>query len=227
MNNATLSADVISFTLLPENEKRNLEKGIKSILNDLALRYKNEGFYGRIVQGDYIECAINNPKFILRIALIIKTFIKSNDYSFPDGIKPKLNNFLIHGLRLAVAVAPLHSIQPEEEYIDGPAIYLSGRTIKNLSTSDKKKVVIKNTMFFRYEDPVIQEQFETIFSLLDTVLSRCSAKQSKVIYYKLLDFSEKQISIKTGKYQSTISQHSTSGGWNSIEKAVHYFEKTF
>jgi hypothetical protein len=226
MNNATISADVISYTLLPETEKRKLENGIKLLLGELSLKYYQEGFYGRMVQGDYIECALRSPKYAFRIALIIKTFIKSLWYDIPEKEKSRLKYFLDHGIRLAIAVAPLQTVNPETGIIDGEAIYMSGRAIKNLSTSFKQKIVIKSTMFFRHSDPLIQEQFETFFVLTDTILSRCSARQSAVICYKLLNLSEKEISEKLEKKQSTISQHSTAAGWISIEKAINYFENT-
>ncbi len=226
MDYATISADVISYTLLPEEVKRKLESGIKKLLKELSQKYSKFSFYGRLVQGDYIECALKSPKHALRIALLLKTFVKSFEYNNRKKAGNQLKYFKEHGLRLAVAVAPLDRLDPEKGIIDGEAIYLSGRTIKNFSTSDKQKIVIKNTLFFCSGEKSMQEQFDTIFSLLDTIISRCSAKQSEIIYYKLLDFSEKEISQKLGKNQSTISQHSTAAGWLSIEKAVNYYENT-
>ncbi len=224
MNSATISADVVSYTLLPESEKRNLGSSIRNLLSELSIQYDAEGFYGRLVQGDYVECAMKSPGIALRIALIIKTFIKSIHYEIPKNEMPGLKHFHLYGVRLAVAVAPLQTFIPENGILDGEAIYLSGRAIKNLSTSDKQKIVIKNTLFFRHTDPKIQEQFDAIFFLLDTILAKCSAKQSEVIFYKLQNRSEKEIAVLTGKKQSTISQHSTSGGWIAIEKAVNHFE---
>lgn len=226
MNYATISADVISYTSLPEDEKRHLESEIKRLLGELTKKYSKYSFFGRLVQGDYIECALNSPKHALRIALLLKTFVKSFETGKQKNPGSQLKYFKEYGIRLAVAIAPLDKLDPSNGIIDGEAIYLSGRTIKSFSTSDKQKVTIKNTMFFRMGDKQLNEQFETIFSLLDTILSKCSAKQSEIIYYKLLDYSEKEISGKLGKYQSTISQHSTAAGWLSIEKAVNYFENT-
>ena len=226
MNYATISADVISYTSLPEKEKRKLESGIKQLLIDLSERFKKQHFYGRLVQGDYIECAVKSPKYSLRIALLLKTYVKSTDLETTKNNKIKLKYFFEHGIRLAVAIAPLIKLDPKNGIIDGEAIYLSGRTIKNYSTFDKQKIVIKNTMFFCSPDNKLQEQFDTIYSLLDTIISKCSAKQSKVIFYKLLDLSEKDIAKKLDKYQSTISQHSTAAGWLSIAKAIEYFENT-
>jgi len=226
MNYATISADVISYTSLFEEERRRLETGIKELLSDLTKKYEKHAFYGRLLQGDYIECALKSPKYALRIALLLKTYIKTFDFNKKEGKRNRLKYFNEHGVRLAIAIAPLEKLDPVKGIIDGEAIYLSGRTIKNISTSNKQKIVIKNTLFFCTSDKKLQEQFDTFFSLIDTIISKCSAKQSEIIYYKLLDLSEKEISEKLEKYQSTISQHSTAAGWLSIEKAVNYFENT-
>lgn len=225
MNSATISADIISFTALSFEDKRVLYANMMQLITELTERYQNEKFLGRIVQGDYIECAIQEPRHALRIALLLKTFIKSLELPRKNSGDKRIRYFKEHGIRLAVAVAPLTTLNPGEGIIDGEAIYLSGRTIKNLSTSGKQKIVIKNTMFFRSTDNEIQEKFDTIFSLLDIIIAGCSGKQCEVIYYKLLGFSEKEISGKLDKNQSTISQHSTAAGWQAIEKSVDYFEK--
>lgn len=225
-NAATISADVITYTALLPDEKRRLESGIKGLLADLTKRYRKFAFYGRLVQGDYIECALNSPQYALRIALLLKTFVKACKLSNSREKDNRLKYFYEYGIRLAVAVAPLEKNDAKNGIIDGEAIYLSGRAIKNLSTSDKQKIVIKNTMFFCMNDKLLQDQYDALFSLLDTLISKCSAKQSEIIHYKLMDYSEKEIAEKLGKFQSTISQHSTAAGWLSIEKAVAYFENT-
>ncbi len=224
MNGASISADIISYTSLSTEDKRNIEKEVKGLLMILTEKYQNESFFGRMVKGDYIECVVKSERFAFRIALIIKLFIKSIELvhnSNGRGVK----YFKEHAVRIATAIAPLSIIDPENGIIDGEAIYMSGRAIKDLSTSDKQKIIIKNTMFFCSKNQEEQEMFDTIFSLLDNLISRFSAKQSQVIYLKLMGFAEKEIGEKLNKNQSTISQHSTAAGWQSIEKAVNYFEK--
>lgn len=227
MNKATISADIISYTSLNYEDKINLGKAINNLLSDLSIKYGKSQFYGRIAQGDYIECAIDSPQYALRIALILKTYLKSYTRKITESNNPRIKYFKEHAVRLAIAVAPLREINVEHAILDGEAIYLSGRTIKKLSTSDKRKVTIKRTMYFRSPDKSVQDNFDTVVALLDMVISRCSAKQCEVIYFKLLGLSEKEISSKLGKIQSTISQHSTAAGWLSIQKSVNYFEKYF
>lgn len=226
MNSASISADIVSYTSLGEGDKRSIEIKVKKLLSTLSKKYKDENFYGRMVQGDYIECAIQSPKYALRIALLLKTFIKSLELEKTKQNTVRLKYFKEHGIRLAVAVAPLVTINAKQGIIDGEAIYLSGRTIKSLSTSNKEKIVIKSSMYFRSPDPMKQETFDVIFSLLDDIISKFTARQSEVIYHKLLGKNEKEIQKILGlKSQSTISQHSTAGGWHAIEKTVSYFEK--
>ncbi|GAF02274.1 hypothetical protein [Saccharicrinis fermentans] len=224
---ATISADVISYTSLNEIEKRNLEESIHKLIDNLGELYKNEKFYGRLIQGDYIEFALNEPTFALRIALLLKAFVKSLSLEINKKDKTRLKHFSEHGIRLAIAIAPLETFKPEKGIIDGEAIYLSGRAIKRYSTSNKQKVVIKNTMYFCSSNEKIQNEFDVILALLDTIFTRFSPKQSEVIYLKLLGYTEKEIASKLEKYQSTISQHSTAAGWLAIEKAVNYFENYF
>jgi hypothetical protein len=225
MNYASISADVVSYTSLSTSERRMLENGIKQLLDDLKRDYQHEDFIGRLVQGDYIECALKNPKYGLRIALLLKTYIKSMNFGSIKGSNNRLKYFSEHGIRFALAVAPLSKLDAENGIIDGEAIFLSGRMIKSQSTSGKQKIVIKNTMFFCSPDENLQEQMNVILSLLDTIISKLSAKQSEVVFYKLLNLGEREIAKKLNKNQSTISQHSTAGGWISLEKAVLYFEK--
>ena len=226
MNKATISADIISFTSLNEKDKRQIEAKIKELLLLLTEKYKTDSFFGRIMKGDYIECALESPIKVLRIALILKTYIKSLSIQESKDNYKRLKYFKEHAIRLAIAVAPLTTLDSERGIIDGEAIYLSGRALKGYSTSNKQKIVIKNTIFFYSNNYQEQEKFNTIFSLLDTIIARCSGKQCEVIYYKLLGYNEKEISKILDKFQSTISQHSTAAGWQSIIKSVNYFEKS-
>lgn len=225
MNSAAISADVVSYTSLSTENKRFLNERIKYILQQLDTTYKNEAFYGRNVQGDTIECTLNKPQKALRIAIILKTFIKSLDLPNKKNNQNTLKYFKEHGIRLALAVAPLTEVNKDKGIIDGEAIYLSGRAIKNMSTSDKQKIIIKESLFFCSNNKQTQQLYQTILTLLDTLLAKCSAKQCEVIYLKLLGMSEKQLVEKLNKSQSTISQHSNAAGWHAIQKSVLYFEE--
>lgn len=224
MNAAAISADIISYTALSQNDKEQLNLKLNELLADLTKKYAEQHFFGRIVQGDYIECAMLSPKYALRVALLLKSLVKSVEITESNSNDIRIRYFKEYGIRIAIASAPLDVLDSEKGIIDGEAIYLSGRTIKGMSTSDKKKIVVKDTMFFRSLDATVQDHFDTLISLVDALMSKCSQKQCEVLYCKLSGLTEKEIAEKTGKTQSTISQHSTAASWNAIEKSVIHFE---
>lgn len=223
MNRATISGDIISSSVIPQPEKRILEEKIRNLLIELTILYSKEKFFGRLIKGDYLECAMEDPSISLRIALIIKTLIKSSKFKkMENTIKSRY--FREHGIRIALAVDELETLDPEKGIIDGKAIYLSGRALQKQETSGKEKIVIKSTFFFVTEKAELTEKYEPIILLLDVLLSKYTSRQSEIIYYKLFGKSESEIAKMLNVSQSAINQHSTAAGWIAIEKAVKYFE---
>ncbi|MEX0811880.1 MAG: hypothetical protein WD048_06665 [Chitinophagales bacterium] len=224
MNKAVISGDVISSTSLTDDDRELLENSFQKLLKELS---KEFNVYGRIIKGDYIECVIPEPQNALRVALAVKSFVKaiplSNNSLYKNNNKIKL--FKTHGIRLAIGYGELTRFDREKGIIDGEAIYLSGRLINEFSTHNKKRIVIKNTLNFVSNEEELDKVFDPLFSLLDVLISKATSRQSEVLYLKLLYNSEDTIAKKLKISQSVVNQHSTSLGWNSIEKAVDYFNK--
>lgn len=67
---AAISADVVSSTSLSRESMIELNEKLKKCLYILERRY--QGFWGRIVKGDSIECVMNRPEDAFEVALILK-----------------------------------------------------------------------------------------------------------------------------------------------------------
>ncbi|RFN58004.1 helix-turn-helix transcriptional regulator [Marixanthomonas ophiurae] len=222
---SVLSGDIISSTSLHNKDRNLVEKELAKLLKKLEAEFE---VYGRIVKGDYIECVAPKAEDGLRVALAIKSFVKSIPIELSSYKKDKnrVRLFKTHGLRLAIGYGPLSRYNPKKGVIDGEAIYLSGREISGMSTHNKERVVIKNTLFFVSENETLNNRFKPVFELLDTLLSKATARQSEVLYLKLLNQQEDEIAKTLGIGQSAVNRHSTSVGWNAIETAVLDFSKT-
>ncbi len=224
MIKAVISGDIVASTSLSVEERELVEKAIKELIEELKEKFDT---YTRTIKGDYLECVIPNPKEALRVALAIKSFVKSIPIDetplFKTNKRVKL--FKTHGIRLAIGYGELSRFNPSEGIIDGEAIYLSGRTINQFSTYNKERIVIKNTLFFNSNNNLLNKQVEPLIALLDVLISKATSKQCKVLYLKLMDNKEAAIATKLGISQSVVNQHSTSIGWNAIEKAVIYFSE--
>ena len=223
MDKATISGDIIASTSLSDKGRRIIEDALKNLLDELKIKFN---VYGRVIKGDYLECYVPQTEQALRVALVIKSFVKSININ-KSGIANNDNRFKLfkmHGIRLAIGIGKLSRLDITEGIMDGEAIYNSGRIISESKTYNKEKVTIKNTLFLKSSNEELDNQFEPLLALIDVILSKSTSKQCEVLYFKLIGFDEKQIMKKLKVMQSTVNQHSTSVGWHAIEKAVTRFE---
>lgn len=218
MKKAVISGDIVASTSLTDAGRTHIEENLGRLLEDLHSKYQ---LFGRMIKGDYLECMIPDPENSLRITLIIKAFIKSisaDEILFNDDNRFKF--FKIHGIRLAIGYGELTRFEPAKGIIDGEAIYLSGRRINEELTYNKERIVIKNTLFFVSGNEALNREFEPLLALIDVLMSKATAKQCEVLYMKLMNMNEEAIAQKMSIAQPVVNQHSTSVGWNAIEKAV-------
>ena len=224
MIKAVISGDIVASTSLSDAGRELIEEALKELLEELRIRFNT---YARIIRGDYLECVVPEPKDALRVALAIKSFVKSIrvENTPPYIINKRIKLFKTYGIRLAIGYGQLSRYNPKEGIIDGEAIYLSGRTISEFSTYSKERVVIKNTLYFVSNDATLNKELEPLIALLDVLIIKATSKQCKVLYLKLMNNNEEAIASKLGITQSVVNQHSTSVGWNAIEKTVKYFSE--
>jgi hypothetical protein len=223
MNRAVISGDIIAYTSLSDADKTRIEEAFRQLFIELETRFE---VYGRVIKGDYIECYVPDSVYALRVALAIKCFIKSWTAELNGKRGKRLNAFKTYGIRLAIGIGEIRRFDPVKGIIDGEAIYYSGRIISDSrTTSDKERIVIKNTLFIKTNDEKLDDEIEPLLDLIDVLISKSTAKQSHVLYLKLLGYNEEDIARKFKVFQSTVNEHSTRSGWNAIGKAVRRFEK--
>ena len=228
MNHGIISGDIIASTSLSMEEKELLMQQIQKLLKELDKKFS---VFGRIVKGDQVECYIPDARQSLRIALILKCFVKSKTsgpYVAAPG-KPNRSTankyFRIYGIRVAIAIGQMDKVDRAKGILDGEAIYLAGRAIDEQHTANKDRIVIKSTMIFISPDEKWQGEFEVLVSLIDILISKCTARQSEILVERLKGNTEEAIAKKLKVSQSAINQNSNAAGWPGIEKAINRFEK--
>lgn len=172
-------------------------------------------FEGRQIKGDYIECIMQNVSNAFRIAFIIKSCIKS----FPIVKNEKTKNFHTYGIRIAIGIGDMRIVDTGQGIWDGEAIYLSGRTLEEMTSLNK------GTMSVQTNIKQLSAPLQTIALLVDAILNDMTARQSEVVYYKLLGFKETDIAKTLGISQASVNNASTATKWYCIEEAIKYFEQ--
>lgn len=211
---AAISADVVSSTTLSVDETIALKQRIESLFRILEDKYP--GFWGRLIKGDYIECLLPSAKDALRVALLLKTCIKS--FPLHDAEGKKL--FQTYGVRMAIGLGTMRIVDREQGIMDGDAIYLSGRTLNAISASNRQV-----TLLISATDKRMEPALRTVGVLVDALVNNATRRQCEVLYYKLLAKSEQEIADILGIKQSGVNQHSTSAKWYCIEETLNFWEQ--
>jgi hypothetical protein len=190
-----------------------LRERLKRLLDDFEQSYP--GFWARIVRGASIECVVPEYRYSLRIAILIKLFVKI----LVDGFE--CHELLHrHGIRFSIGIADISYADKVEDIINGPAIYLSGRNLDDISRRD---------LFSAFEIEAVPAAFndcmESYVALLSNLVDSYSAKQAEVVFYKLMGHKEVDISRRLGIYQSAVNMRSTSAQWGLLNTAIKDYEQ--
>lgn len=210
---ATISADIVSSTSLSVNETIELRQKMESLFAALRDRYPD--FYGRQIKGDYIECIMHNVSNAFRIALIIKSCVKS----FAIIENKNTRKFQTYGIRMAIGIGDMRIVDMEQGIWDGNAIYMSGRALENMNALNK------GTLSIQTNKSQLPSSLQTIAVLTDAIMNDMTVRQSEVIYYKLLGFKETDIAQNLDISQSGVNKASSSAKWYCLEEALKYFEQ--
>lgn len=210
---ATISADIVSSTSLSMDETIRLKQRIEALFALLKTKYPD--FYGRQIKGDYIECVMQNVSNALRIALVIKSCIKS----FPITENKKAKSFQTYGIRTAIGIGNMRIVDTEQGIWDGEAIYMSGRSLEGMNALNK------GTLSVCTSKRQLSCPLQTVALLTDAIMNDMTLRQSEVIYYKLLGLKETDIARNLGISQSGVNKASSATKWYCIEEALKYFEQ--
>ena len=212
--NATISADIVNSTSLETRDLIELRKQLQSLFDRIEADLV-PGFWGRIVRGDTIECFVPDCGKALRIAIIIKLFVRlyvdNAECSYPTRQ---------YGIRFSIGLGNLKYVNKKDDIIDGPAIYISGRNLDAISLERD----VFSAIGLESDSIGIHWLLESYVSLIDNVIRSYSIKQAQVVYYKLLGYKERQISEILNVYQSAVNSRSSLAKWGLLSAAIIDFE---
>ena len=210
---ATISADIVRSTSLETADLLELRGGLQGLISDLERDFP--GFWARIVRGDSLECVVPDYRDALRIAILLKLFVKMRVADF--DCSPMLQRY---GIRFSIAVGDLKYANKDEDIIDGPTIYISGRNLDEISRRGGRMSIFEVDREPRSLSNVLDSYVALVCDLVDSY----SAKQAAVVYYKLLGLKEVEISEQLGIYQSSVNTRATNARWGLMNLAIRDFE---
>ena len=190
---------------------------LRNRLRDLFQDFEEDypGFWARIVRGDSIECVVPNYNDALRIAILIKLYVKMRVSGF--DCSEMLQRY---GIRFSIGVADINYADKKEDIINGPAIYLSGRNLDEISRREN----VMTAFEIGQAPKPLSNLLDSYVAMVSGIVDSYSAKQAEVVFLKLLGFKEMEISERVGISQSSVNTRAANAQWGLLNTAIKDFE---
>ena len=190
---------------------------LRNRLRDLFQDFEEDypGFWARIVRGDSIECVVPNYNDALRIAILIKLYVKMSVSEFECS-----EMLQRYGIRFSIGVADIKYADKKEDIINGPAIYLSGRNLDEISRREN----IMTAFEIGQAPKPLSNLLDSYVAMVSGIVDSYSAKQAEVVFLKLLGFKEIEISERVGISQSSVNTRAANAQWGLLNTAIKDFE---
>ena len=190
---------------------------LRNRLRDLFQDFEEDypGFWARIVRGDSIECVVPNYNDALRIAILIKLYVKMKVSEFECS-----EMLQRYGIRFSIGVADIKYADKKEDIINGPAIYLSGRNLDEISRREN----VMTAFEIGQAPKPLSNLLDSYVAMVSGIVDSYSAKQAEVVFLKLLGFKEIEISERVGISQSSVNTRAANAQWGLLNTAIKDFE---
>lgn len=210
---ATISADIVRSTSMNTEDLIMLRNRLRDLFQDFEEDYP--GFWARIVRGDSIECVVPNYNDALRIAILIKLYVKMRVSEFECS-----EMLQRYGIRFSIGVADIKYADKKEDIINGPAIYLSGRNLDEISRREN----VMTAFEIGQAPKPLSNLLDSYVAMVSGIVDSYSAKQAEVVFLKLLGFKEIEISERVGISQSSVNTRAANAQWGLLNTAIKDFE---
>jgi len=170
-----------------------------------------------VFRGDSWQMLVRRPALALRIGLLMKALIRSNE-ELPDV-----------DTRVAIGVGSVAYVDEENlSESQGEAFTLSGEALDGLQDS-KVRIAVKVPMTWAERDVLLDPQatLDTMMALLDAIASEWTAAMAGAIAGKARHLTQQEIAEMTQVSQPAISKALIAGHWGAIERQLLWWESTF
>jgi hypothetical protein len=218
-----ITADIVASSKLPPAMREELYTELKACMQSLKKSRWIANF--EMFRGDSLQCVAAHKEQCLRVALMVRAFMKSYIAAEEKELYKRKGNTTKgyfqadQDIRLSIAIGPVDFYnQKNLAQSDGEAFRLSGEGLDALKGAAYR-------MSFKSKDSNLTEWMEPTIMLLDAVLQKWTNNQAEAVLYKLKGRREEEISKALGITQSAVNQRLKTSQWFAIEKLLHYFEE--
>jgi hypothetical protein len=218
-----ITGDIVGSRKVDPATREKLLHDLEAFLAQLQKTWINSY---ETYRGDSLQCAARSPHLSLRIAVMIRAYLRSY-VPLPTEQKPREKEQGSKGyfstdydIRLGIGLGKVEFMRENKiTGSDGDAFRFSGEALEELMPTGQR-------MALRSFDKTFDEQMEPAIALLDALIQKWTQNQAELVLYKLQDKKEEEIATLLEISQSAVNQRTRTAQWHAVEKLVIHFEKT-
>lgn len=221
-----ITGDIVASRRLSVKSRERLYSDLRKFM--VSLKVEGWLLAFEMFRGDSLQCVVKKKENVLRVALLIRAWMKSYTTDAHSARGARVNARIAakgyfsgkQDIRLSIGIGKVDFLKIKSlAHSDGEVFHLSGHGLDGLKNTSQRMIV-------RTTDEKFNEIVEPSILLLDAVLEKWTNNQAETTLYKLRDLKEEEIAEKIGISQSAVNQRTKTSQWNAIEKLVTWFEKT-
>jgi hypothetical protein len=221
---AVIDSDWVNSSKYSDSEKTTYLSLVKPLLADVR-KIESLGLFRNfeIHHLDSFRGISNKPEKSLRIALLLRAYLRSRlavafSPSYDDKTLRRRPSFrMAPDIRFSIGIGEAE-VKTKLSESDGMAFINAGRQITSMK-GRKERIMIKTPW------KEVNDEFEASLALLDAVISRWSAFQSEMVYYKILGKTENEIAELIQISQSAVNLRSWTSNYWAVDKLLERSEK--
>jgi len=204
-----ISGDIINSRRIDAKAREYLYANVQSFLKTL----QTDGWLKKIEQtgGDSFQCEASELKHVVRIALMLKCFVKTQN-SISTG-KPNA------GVRVAAGIGAVDFMKKKLSASDGEAFILASEALASLKTNSNSELALQTNQ------PKLNAALAPTILLLDALVQKYFGRQAEVIVQKLQNKKEEEVATIMSISQPGVNQAAKSAQWYAVEAALKYIEE--
>lgn len=216
---AIITGDIVSSRKIEPAVREKLYTDLAKFLSTLKGKFLRSY---ETYRGDSIQCESLSIESSLRLALLIRTYVMSYSVDtkpeVPKPLFPKGYSNSEFDIRLAIGVGEVDFIKRKKiSSSDGEAFRLSGEGLDSLKDENERLV-------FSTGNELLKQDIEPVVVLLDAMAQKWTLNQAQLIFNKLQNKKDEEISHFLKVSLSAVNQRKKTAQWYAIEKALLYFE---
>lgn len=227
MTVGVITGDLVASRQMDVRDKEELYAQVNEYMVELKTTHFIQQY--ELFRGDSLQCIVNDLQQVLRVALMIRAFVKSRISVSQQEIYGKYKGkgkMAVKGyfpakqdVRLSIGIGAADFRSIHLGHSDGEGFQLSGQGLDEM----KKNV---SRLAIRIDNKRLNEQFEPSIMLLDAIIEKWTNNQAEIVLHALYGHTEEEIKNKLKITQPAVNQRKKTSQWYAIEKFLSYFEKT-